>query len=484
VSEASARDVVMDLVNKKILVVGLGKSGLAAAQVCLARGARVTVTDRRAESDLAEALRVLPDAVDRELGGHREASFLEADLIVVSPGVPMIPPLAAAVKAGVRVVGELELAAWFLRGTIVAITGTNGKSTTTTLCGSMLQATGAPTFVGGNLGDPLCGAVGTPAGRSGGYLVVEVSSFQAETVETFCPRVGVFLNLTADHLDRYESLEAYAAAKMRMFRAQGRSDFAVLNADDDVIRRHVESTSDKGGGEKGGGTAPRLASRKLWFSRSQRLTEGAWLEGDMLCVRLPGGETEAYSGDLPYLMGRHNRENALAALLAARLVGATPSELRRALANFRPLAHRMELVADHLGVTYYDDSKGTNVGAVVAALDGFPRPVVLIAGGRDKGGDYTPMSDVLAHVGRAVVLIGEAAPQIAASLASRAPQLPVSRADSMESAVAEARRLARSGDAVILSPACSSFDMFRDYSHRAEVFRTAVERLVRDEGVQ
>jgi UDP-N-acetylmuramoylalanine--D-glutamate ligase len=199
---------------------------------------------------------------------------------------------------------------------------------------------------------------------------------------------------------------------------------------------------------------------------------------------LPGGEIEPYSGDLPYLMGRHNRENALAALLAARLVGATPSELRRALTAFRPLAHRMELVAEHKGVAYYDDSKGTNVGAVVAALDGFPRPVVLIAGGRDKGGDYTPMSDVLAQVGRAVVLIGEAAPKIAASLASRAPNLPVVHAASLESAVAEAGRCARPGDAVVLSPACSSFDMFRDYSHRAEVFRTAVERLVRNEGVQ
>jgi UDP-N-acetylmuramoylalanine--D-glutamate ligase len=471
VSEASARDVVMDLVNKKILVVGLGKSGLAAAQVCAARGARVTVTDRRSEGELAGALASLPAEVRRELGGHRNESFTEADLVVVSPGVPMIPPLAAAARAGVKIVGELELASWFLRGTIVAITGTNGKSTTTSLCGAMLRATGAPTFVGGNLGDPLAGAVGTPAGDAGGYLVVEVSSFQAETIETFHPRVAVFLNLTADHLDRYEDLDGYAAAKMRIFHAQGAGDFAVFNADDPVIRRHVESRR------------PSLRSRQMWFSRSQALNEGAWLNGETLCVRLPGGDVETYSGELPFLTGRHNRENALAALLAARLVGATPGEVRRSLLAFRPLAHRMELVAEYGGVAYYDDSKGTNVGAVVAALDGFPRPVVLIAGGRDKGGDYAPMSDVLSRVGRAVVLIGEAADKIAASLAERARHLPVFRAASMEDAVVQASRVAASGDAVVLSPACSSFDMFRDYSHRAEVFRAAVERLVGREGM-
>jgi UDP-N-acetylmuramoylalanine--D-glutamate ligase len=446
------------LYGKRVLVVGLGRSGTAAARLAAGCGALVTVTDQKDAAALGGVLASLPAGVQRELGGHRRDSFTSANLIVLSPGVPPLPELAAARAAGVEITGELELASRFVDATVVAITGTNGKSTTTTLAGAMLRASGRPTFVGGNLGDPLAGAVGTPAAAAGGVCVVEVSSFQLETTATFHPRVAVLLNITPDHLDRYPSFDAYAATKARIFAAQHASDYAVVNLDDPMVMRHTEG----------------VASRRLGFSLARRLTEGAWLEGDELYVRLPGARPEAYPATLPALVGRHNQANALAALLASRLAGASAAEALRALDEFHPLAHRMELVAEADGVAYYDDSKGTNVGAVVAALEGFPRPVVLIAGGRDKGGEYGPLADAMARVGRGAVLIGEAAAKIDAALR---PVVPVERAASMDEAVAAARKMAGSGDAVVLSPACSSFDMFRDYAHRAEVFRAAVLRL-------
>lgn len=453
----------IELRGKNILVVGLGRSGIAAAQLCATRGARVTATDSRAAAALGPGLLRLPDGVARELGGHRTESFVGADLIVLSPGIPEMPALSAARAAGVAITGELELASQFVSGTIVAITGTNGKSTTTTLVGDMLRATGRPTFVGGNLGDPLAEAVGTPAAEPGGFCVVEASSFQLETTVTFHPRVAALLNVTADHLDRYPDLEAYAAAKARIFAAQTPADDAVCNLDDPLVVRATAG-------------AP---SRRVGFSVVRPLDSGGWLEDDALVIRIPGGEPERYPARLASLVGRHNQANALAALLAARLAGATPAEAHAALTTFRPLAHRMELVGVAEGVAYYDDSKGTNVGAVVAALAGFPRPVVLIAGGRDKGGDYAPLAAALGRVGRAAVLIGEAADKMQAALGGT---LPVERAATLDDAVVAARRLAQPGDAVVLSPACSSFDMFRDYAQRAEVFRAAVDRQLRTPG--
>ncbi|HET6284972.1 MAG TPA: UDP-N-acetylmuramoyl-L-alanine--D-glutamate ligase [Polyangia bacterium] len=441
--------------GKRVLVVGLGRSGTAAARLCAAQGAEVTVTDRHTAAELAAALDKLPPGVRQELGGHKRETFLASELVVLSPGVPEIPEVREARAAGVAITGEMELASRFLEATIVAVTGTNGKSTTTTLCGAMLRATGYPTFVGGNLGQPLAEAVGTPAGGLGGHCVVETSSFQLETIETFHPRVAVLLNISADHLDRYAGMAEYAAAKARVFMAQNRGDFAVINVDDALV---VEVSA-------------QAQSRRLGISIERKLTEGGWIEGDSLVLRLPGASDETYPAELPGLVGRHNQQNALASLLAARLAGATPAAARRALLEFRPLSHRMELVAEARDVVYYDDSKGTNVGAVVAALRGFPRPVVLIAGGRDKGGDYAPLAQALDRVGHAAVLIGEAAPRIAAALKD---VLPVQIAPTLQEAVAIASRLANRGDAVVLSPACSSYDMFRDYVHRAEVFRAAV----------
>jgi UDP-N-acetylmuramoylalanine--D-glutamate ligase len=342
---------------------------------------------------------------------------------------------------------------------MVAITGTNGKSTTTTLCGAILGANGRPTFVGGNLGTPLAEAVGTPAGREDGTCVVEVSSFQLETVQTFRPQVAVLLNISADHLDRYPDLDAYIAAKQRVFAAQTPSDFAVINIDDPNVEAAART----------------IRSRCILISTHQALGVGGWVDGDSLCVRLPGGPIEYYPAQLTGLVGRHNQENALAALIAARLLGALPAEARYALVSFRPLPHRMELVGDFNDIEFYDDSKGTNVGAVLAALDGFPRRVVLIAGGKDKGGSYAPLAEVLRRQGRAAVLIGEAAPAMAEALRG---VLPIERAADMDEAVQLAAGMAERGDAVVLSPACSSFDMFRDYAHRAEVFREAVQALI------
>jgi UDP-N-acetylmuramoylalanine--D-glutamate ligase len=325
------------------------------------------------------------------------------------------------------------------------------------------KASGRPTFVGGNLGDPLALAVGTPAGSPGGACVVELSSFQLETVETFHPRVAVLLNITPDHLDRYRDMDHYAETKARIFAAQRSSDYAVINLDDPLVVRHTAN----------------LKARKLGFSLERKLTEGAWLEGEELMVRLPGARTESYPTAVPALVGRHNQANALAALLSSRLLGASHAEALRALSEFQPLAHRMELVNKAGGVLYYDDSKGTNVGAVVAALDGFPRRVVLIAGGRDKGGDYAPLAAAMGRVGRAAVLIGEAADKIEAAFTG---VVPTRRAATMEEAVETSAALAQAGDAVVLSPACSSFDMFRDYAHRAQVYREAVDRLAAREG--
>jgi UDP-N-acetylmuramoylalanine--D-glutamate ligase len=452
---------VPDLQAKRVLVVGLGRSGQAAAKLCAAKGAHVTVTDSKSAAALAEQVANLPAGVGLELGGHKVETFKTSDLIVLSPGVPEGPELSAARAAGVKITGELELASRFTQATIVGITGTNGKSTTTTLCGVMLKGTGRPTFVGGNLGTPLCEAVGTPATALGGLCVIEVSSFQAETFEFFRPQVAVLLNISPDHLDRHKGIEGYIEAKGRLFAAQRESDFAVMNLDDPLV----------------GQVSKKLRAHWIAFSTRQILTEGGWLQGDSLCIRVPGGEIERYPAETPRLVGRHNQENALAALLAARLAGALPAEVHRGLVGFRPLPHRMELVAKVHGVLYFDDSKGTNVGSAVAALTGFPRPVVLIAGGRDKGGSYEPLADTMAKVGRAAVLIGEAADRIEAALKD---VVPVKRAASMQEAVRMAAALAQAGDAVVLSPACSSFDMFRDYSHRGQAFADATKALEKE----
>ncbi len=456
--------------GKRVLVVGAGKSGLAVARFCSRRCADVTFSDRRGASEIGSGGELLNPAIQWELGGHDEASFLAADLIVVSPGVPEIAPLLAARKAGIAITGEIELAARFVTAPIVAITGTNGKSTTTAMAGEMAKKTGRPTFVGGNLGTPLISAVAKegPETREGGLCVVELSSYQLETADTLHPRSAALLNLTPDHLDRYPSVEAYGEAKLRVAARMTTGDCLVVNADDDFFgaRGPLLAAPHKKEG-------PRLLE---WSMKTEAEAANGRLWKGKLQIDIVGG-VESYPLDGVQFVGRHNSANALAALLLMRgPMLCSPTEALNGLRAFKPLPHRMQLVGEKRGVRYYDDSKATNVDSVVAGLAGFPTPLVLIAGGRDKGGSYAPLLLALQQNScRGVVLIGEATERMASELAELT--VPIVRAQSMLSAVARATEMAQSGDAVLLSPACSSFDMFENYEHRGEVFAAAVQEL-------
>ncbi len=436
----------MELSGKHVVVVGLGKSGVAAAKLCLARGARVTGTDSATEDHVSAEAKAL--GVDLFLGGHAHARLLSADLVVVSPGVPSLPELDRAEAAGVEVIGELELAARFIEAPIVAVGGTNGKSTTTTLIADMFEAGGLQTFAGGNLGTPSAEAV------IGSYevVVLEVSSFQLERAPTFKPRVNVLLNVSEDHLDRYPSFAAYAEAKGNAFAQQSPDDFAIIpDADAECLLQ-----------------ARRGRGRQISFGNFGDYTTF----GRTVTERRTG---ELFDLAPSALYGRHNVENAAAAIAAARALDLGASAVRQALTAFRPLPHRMARVASKGGVNFYDDSKGTNVGAAVTALSGLSEVRgVLIAGGRDKHGDYEPLVRALEAKGRALVLLGEAAERIASAVGQR---VPLVRAASMEDAVNKAFAYAEPGDAVLLSPACSSFDMFKSYADRGDRFTSAVERL-------
>ncbi len=439
----------MDLKGKRVIVVGLGKSGVAAAKLCVAQGARVVGTDAAPPEALAPDARSL--AIELVAGGHGGVDFDGADLVVVSPGVPALPELERAVAAGVEVIGELELACRFVEAPIVAIGGTNGKSTTTTLVGELLGATGRSVFVGGNLGRPAADA----AAHDYDAVVLEVSSFQLERAPHLRPKVSVLLNLSEDHLDRYPSFSAYAEAKGNAFVNQLAGDVAVIPFGDALC----EEQARRGQGDL------------LSFGRG-----GDYPVEQAVVVEAATGER--FDLGRSRLHGRHNQDNAAAAIAAARALNARLDAVRRGLEGFEPLPHRMALVAKVSGVSFYDDSKGTNVGASVTALLGLGEERgVLIAGGRDKQGSYAPLVEALRARGRAVVLIGEAAPRIFDAVGGA---LPVEHATDMDDAVRRAMRLAQPGDAVLLSPACSSFDMFKSYAERGDRFAEAVLALGRE----
>ena len=440
-----------ELRGKRVVVVGLGASGVAAARLCLRRGARVIATDVQSEGSLSEAARALVgEGAELVAGGHGGAMLSTADRIVVSPGVPPFAELAEAERAGVKIWGEVELAVRSLAhpAPVVAIGGTNGKSTTTSLVGALLQARGLRVFTGGNLGEPLA----DHADETFDVIVLEVSSFQMERVDAFRPRVSVLLNVTPDHLDRYSGVDAYADAKGNAFVRQTSDDVAVIPAGDAVCAKQ----SARG--------------------RGRIVTFGPGGDVDVLADRIVDrARNESFARADFALTGGHNALNVAASIAAIRSFDVPADTIRAALRTFRGLAHRTALVAEIAGVRYYDDSKGTNVGAVVTALVGLLEPkAVLIAGGRDKGGSYEPLVRALVEKGRGAVLIGEAADAMARAIGAA---VPVRRARSMEEAVRIAADLARSGDAVLLSPACSSFDMFRDYKHRGDEFVRAVRAL-------
>jgi UDP-N-acetylmuramoylalanine--D-glutamate ligase len=443
----------MELAGKTVVVVGLGRTGIAAATFLLSRGARVVATDATPREDATAATLALEQKGARlALGGHPASIFVGADLAVVSPGVPSFPTLAAFEASGSPVIGELDLASRFFDRPIVLVGGTNGKSTTNALVGAMFQAAGRKTFVGGNFGTPPAEVID----QDFDLWVLEISSFQAERVPTLHARAHALLNITEDHLDRYPSFGAYADAKGNPFARMGAEDVAVIPLGD----ASCEAQARRGG------------ARVVTFGVRRGDLADVAHDGDSLVHR--GLGWSFYLKDIR-ISGAHNMQNACAAIAVAADLGVPRDAVATALATFEGLGHRNTLVRELGGVRYYDDSKGTNVGAAVAALRGLGEErAVLIAGGRDKLGDYAPLVAALRDKGRALVLIGEAADRIEAAARGA---LPIERAGSMEDAVRIARELARPGDAVLLSPACSSFDMFRSYAHRGDVFARAVKDL-------
>jgi UDP-N-acetylmuramoylalanine--D-glutamate ligase len=444
-----------DLSGKRVLVVGLARTGLVTALFSAGYGATVTATDERPETELAETAEKLRAAgVKLELG-HGDASFLGQDLIVVSPGVPAkLPALQAARKKRIPVWSEIELAWRFLRGKLIAITGSNGKTTTTALVAHILKASNIPTLVGGNIGTPLLALVETSTDPT--VTVAEISSFQLETIEAFRPEIGVLLNLTPDHLDRHGTFAEYARAKMRMFENQLERDIAVLNADDPEITKRMPAK-------------PHI----FWFSRQKRVANGAFLRDNEIIFRNEGSETVLARRDQISLRGDHNVENVLAACAAAHLAGATPEAIAGGVKSFRGVEHRLEFVAEISGVQFYNDSKATNVDAAMKALQAFPGPLLVILGGKDKGSPYTPLRDLLHERARLALLIGESAEKIAANLQG---SVEISHARTLERAVQMAIERAQPGDTVLLAPACSSFDQFENYEQRGRAFKELVGR--------
>ena len=447
----------MDLKGKRVLVVGLGKSGLAAALFLRRRGAQVTVSDVRSAEALAKDIPALLDeGINVEAGGHGLLTFRRQDLIVVSPGVPLDTPELAQVRSfGLPIIGELELAARFLKGRTLAITGSNGKTTTTTLVGEILKESGLPTLVGGNIGVPVVALI--DESRDDTWSVLEVSSFQLESTQQFHPAIAVILNITPDHLDRHGTIENYALAKERIFAMQTAQDSVVLNADN----------------PRTAASAARSKARLYWFSMDYPVDQGAWVEDGRVCFRaVKGGASESIVplSVIP-LKGEHNVENVLAAVCASRLAGCPADAVRRAIENFKAVEHRLEFVAKVNGVDYYNDSKATNVDATAKAIAAFPGGIHLILGGKDKNSDYTLLSDLLRERVNAVYTIGSAAAKIEFDLRG---VIPIHASGTLEKAVATAAGAARPGEIVLLAPACSSFDQFENYEHRGRVFKELV----------
>ena len=448
----------VDLSNKRVLVVGLGKSGVASALFLKAHGARVTVSDSKSPDELQAAIPTLLDAgIAVETGGHGERTFQGQDLIVVSPGVPVdAPPLVQARAVGEKVIGEIELAAEFFPGTIVAITGSNGKTTTTTLAGEILAAGRLSTVVGGNIGTPAISLVERATADT--IAVLEVSSFQLETIQTFRPRIAVVLNVTPDHLDRHRTFAAYTDAKARIFENQRAEDFAVLNADDPTC---VEM-------------ATRTKAGVFWFSRKKEVKQGAYVHDGQILFRDSKSQREIMLlSEIP-LKGAHNVENVLSAVCVGALSGVDPAKIRKAVASFKAVEHRLEYVATVRGVEYYNDSKATNVDATIKALESFPANIHLILGGKDKGSDYSVLNDLLRQRVKRVYTIGAAAAKIEVQIKGAAE---IVHAETLENAIKRAAESAQPGDIVLLAPACASFDQFRSYEHRGQVFKQAVRAL-------
>ena len=447
----------IDLQGKRVLVVGLARTGVVTSLFSAGYGAIVTATDEKPESELAEvAAKLRAAGVKLEFGAPGQGTYLEQDLIVLSPGVPAkLPQLELARSRGIPVWSELELAWRFLRGKLIGITGSNGKTTTTSLMAHILKSAGIHTLVGGNIGVPLLALVESSTDST--VTVAEISSFQLETIAEFRPEIGVLLNLTPDHLDRHASFDEYARAKMRMFENQLDRDAAVLNADDPEVTRRMPAK-------------PHI----FWFSRQKRVASGTFLRDGQIFFRTEGAEIPLARRDEIPLRGEHNVENVLAACAAAYLGGAEPAGIASGVKTFRGVEHRLEFVAEIGGVAFYNDSKATNVDASLKAIEAFPGPLIVILGGKDKGAPYAPLREPLQKRARLAIVIGAAADKITEELGG---MVPLELAGTLDRAVQIAADSARTGDTVLLAPACSSFDQFENYEHRGRAFKELVARL-------
>ena len=464
-------EAVVELAGARVTVMGLARSGVAACRLLQAAGARVTVADRKEPAELTSVLGGIDrDHIDVTVGAGYESSLDEADLVVISPGVPYrLAPLEAVRLRGVKVISELELASRFFRSPLLAVTGTNGKSTTVTLIGKFLAESGKRVFVGGNLGTALSEAAvedlrASQAGKLSpyDYLVVEVSSFQLETIDQFHPWIAALLNVTVDHQDRYESLDEYVAAKQRIFENQTASDFALFNLDDDRVAA----------------LRMRVLAKRLGFTTASTvdtdLSGGTYLEGDRIVTTVTGVRQEICHRSEIRIIGKHNVENVMAAATYAVLCGSPLDAIRRVLATFPGLEHALEIIRERRGVRFVNDSKGTNVDATLKALESIDQPIWLIAGGRDKGGDFSRLAQAVSRRVTRVILIGEATPLLRRAWEGVAT---MTEAGTLREAVDLAAQGASPGDVVLLSPACASFDMFSDYQDRGRQFKALVHAL-------
>jgi len=447
----------MELHNKKVLVVGLGTTGKATSLFLKEKGAKVTVSEIMSEEELLPTTQRLSSlGIKVETGRHRQETFLSSDLIVVSPGVPLeIPPLRAAAEGGVEIVSEIELASRYIQTPIIAVTGTNGKTTTAKLIAEIFKASGKRIFLGGNIGTPLIEYVLNQHHED--YIIAEISSFQLEGIQGFKPQISVLLNLNHDHLDRYSSYEDYITAKARIFMNQSNKEYAILNADDSVIKK----------------LSPSINASTLYFSYGEEVLYGIYYRDHLLHFN-NGTRQACFSLDNQYLKGIHNMHNIMAAVVVSKLCKCPQERIQQAIENFKGLPHRLEFLKERKQVKFYNDSKATNVGSVIRALEALDPSLILIAGGRDKGGDYHPLIPLIKEKVKALILLGEAKEKMHQVLKKSTSTFLV---ETLEEAVKRALKHALPGDTILLSPACSSFDMFKNYEERGNTFKTLINNL-------
>jgi UDP-N-acetylmuramoylalanine--D-glutamate ligase len=443
------------LKGKKIVIVGLARTGVAAARFLVGRGAEVVITDIKTKEELGQSIEGLKGLdIKYELGGHEVSSFTSADMVLVSPGVPLtIDPIKEAIEAGVEVIGDIELASRYIKAPVLGVTGTNGKSTVTTLLGEVLTKAGKRTYVGGNIGNPLVNAIDEDID----FAVTELSSFQLEAIKTFRPWVSLLLNLAPDHLDRYENVEEYYQAKVRVFKNQGLGDYAVVNWDDQLVKRWVKG----------------VKAELVPYSTREKLDKGVWLEGQIVKVNVPGfiGEVDISSINIP---GVHNKENMAAVIATAALCGCTQDTMKKATQEFTGLEHRIEFIRELEGVKWYNDSKATNIDSVRRALESFSGNIIWLAGGRNKGGDFSELIPLIKERVKHAILLGEAKKEIEGQIGG---SVSYSVSDTLEDAASEAKKFSGLNDIVLFSPGCASFDMFTDYEDRGRAFKKIARDL-------